>query len=140
MKTMNVKEFEIGDWVLVTHKMWSISRGNHKVMVMAKLKSPVEGQIVGLKRMCFGERVDDPMCEYRGSYLKVENMQDFWAVKFGMLNKPICTLPDYMIRTQSSKPLPMLHVTSSWSKESCDNQRENMKSWLRDKKGRWVKK
>ena len=141
---MNMKQlkFDIGDWVefsvvRVRCRVWETPE--RRVWESEKKSKPMHGRVVGLARKVDG--VYHSATCYDSGYLEPTNSHVFYQVKLGWLNKPLLVAEEDMVLYQpETRPtFPLMPVAYYWSEDDKAIQREEVATWPRDAKGRWMK-
>ena len=143
MKADN-RRYSIGDYVIVSRKM-----RRYKLGVAVKwepgftYRSPQLGQVVGLCTRYDGKVMYSNVnngWEYDPPYFAPEKAHQFWLVRFGLTNKPVCVRAEDMrlAAVDEIADLPYSYPPSSMSERDKENLRVDSRNWPRDEKGRWI--
>lgn len=137
--------FTIGDWVLVRGRIWikheydtetgCVSRDVVELSEVAFGK-PFLAQICGATHRVNGEKET----EYRPEEGYVETSFTptgsvfVFKVRRSLMNVSICVLPKQIEHAEAPKEGLKLKLGEKWT----DREKEIVKGWPRDKRGRWI--
>lgn len=142
---MNLKRFDIGDWVEVRAitKVQTV-KGNRKIF--REDVPPFCARVTGVVVRQTGIiKCDFPDYEYGGSpcfFFSSTGRHVFWAVRRGMMNKEILVQDNDISSTTlaTEEKFRVLCIEQRpWTKKDRERQQEDCRLWPRDAKGRWTK-
>ena len=146
---MDYRRFDIGTTVGVSSTI-AVAYDNEGQKRIYKALGPVNGMIIGLKRLMLGKYEPSGYVGGNGyceplpeeAYLNVSETIVVWVIKTGLFNKPIYALDEDVV--EACIPLyfqlPVLHQNKNeWTSLDRQCQREYMANVPRDQRGRWVK-
>ena len=138
--------FQIGDWVLVSRKVY-FAMSPVAYRTLEKIFSGEIGQICGMCRRFSGQvESNTHTSEFDGTvsegFLNVSASHLLFQVKLGMLNKPIeAEAVDLFWCDPLPKGLPMLYqpnAAQSWTAEARASASKEAQTWERNEKGQWT--
>lgn len=148
MKPIDLK-FDIGDWVQFSKTQHRYVNDTTREVRWETTQSPLrKGRVVGIARRqdgtVKGNTVSygyDGTDYYEPGYLHVKKVNNFYEVRTGWVNKPFLVKEEdlELCSKEEVYDLPILHTPQYWSEKDKEFQREEMKDWPRDSKGRWIK-
>ena len=147
---MNWKRFQIGDWVVVAAVTEFNTLAGERKSTRTQFDWPKLGKITGI-----GKRYEGMLCEGGTDYetgetdpLEFQQSTQVmgWLVRFGMANKEQFVLDEDVtlsiggdrLHIEGQSALRYQSGRRFWKKEHRDAMREEMKTALRDSKGRWL--
>lgn len=134
-KIADPRRFTVGQWVLCEAyaRVQHVFQGGRK-LVICDFKPPVMGQVVGIATRYSGH------FDYHEYDFAHKGTHRFWKVSQGLINKPVIVPDDRIVAAEGTGllMLPFYHCPNSCSERDREALREEMKTWPRDDKGRWL--